>query len=374
MIAKRLILLIGSQGTGKSTYAKGMNSTVISQDTQGKDGHWQAFVKAIQNGENVIVDRINHLRQQRMKYVNLARDNGYQITFNIFSEKYEVCLNRIINRDGHETLKKGDVVTARNALDMYFNQFEYPREDEYNALFRPDFIYGHSFEIWNQGRTFIIGDIHGCYEEFINLVNENGYSKNDVVISVGDLNDRGPHSDCAIYRFASGIIDNHYSIRGNHDDKLIRWLRGNKVNAESLQSTINQLGDIDKDRLYYKMMDLPYIIKLGSNNYITHAGFNPNYHPMNNSKEFSMYARHYDPVKKTFTHDQNHKYWFDYKTDDNNYFFGHIIFDEMPKIDKVYALDGGCYKGGPLRAAVLIHNEFSHIIETPSLQPKVNEL
>lgn len=371
---KQLVMLIGSQGSGKSTYAATVaRFTYINQDKQGKDGHFKLFTEAVESGKNIVVDRINHTRQQRMKYVSLAREAGYHVVFKIFSEKYKTCLDRILNREGHETLKKGDLVSARNALDMFFNQFEYPRQDEYDELVRPNFIHGHSYILNDKSKKIIVGDLHGCYDEFLDLLIAAKYNPhNDTIISLGDLNDRGPKSNDCIRRFNHSLYERHYGIRGNHDDKFIRWLRGNKVNTESIQKTIDQFGeDLDKDQLYYKMMDMPYIIKVGENNFCTHAGFNPEYDPMCNSKEFSMYARYYDPQIRTFSNAPDLKYWFEYlKPSENNYFFGHIVFDKMPKNKGVYALDAGCYAGGKLRAAVLRFNKFSEIIEVDSQQPK----
>ena len=40
--------------------------------------------------------------------------------------------------------------------------------------------------------TFIIGDIHGCYTELLDLLDKAGVGDDDLVVSVGDLVDRGP--------------------------------------------------------------------------------------------------------------------------------------------------------------------------------------
>ncbi|NOQ70634.1 MAG: hypothetical protein GQ574_01450 [Crocinitomix sp.] len=40
-------------------------------------------------------------------------------------------------------------------------------------------------------KTFVIGDLHGCYDEFIALSNQIGITENDLVISLGDIVDRG---------------------------------------------------------------------------------------------------------------------------------------------------------------------------------------
>lgn len=59
-----------------------------------------------------------------------------------------------------------------------------------------------------------MGDIHGCYQEFIDKLTEIGFNfKNDLVISVGDLVDRGRNSLKCIE-----LVNNPWfkAIRGNH--------------------------------------------------------------------------------------------------------------------------------------------------------------
>ena len=45
----------------------------------------------------------------------------------------------------------------------------------------------------NQMRKIIIGDIHGCLEEVLTLLEEAEFDRNrDMVIQLGDMIDRGP--------------------------------------------------------------------------------------------------------------------------------------------------------------------------------------
>ena len=50
----------------------------------------------------------------------------------------------------------------------------------------------------NTGRVFIIGDLHGCYDDFLAKLEEVGFNfDEDLCLSVGDLVDRGKQSlDC----------------------------------------------------------------------------------------------------------------------------------------------------------------------------------
>ena len=39
---------------------------------------------------------------------------------------------------------------------------------------------------------YIIADIHGCYNEYINLLKKINFSDNDILYILGDVVDRGP--------------------------------------------------------------------------------------------------------------------------------------------------------------------------------------
>jgi predicted phosphodiesterase len=41
-------------------------------------------------------------------------------------------------------------------------------------------------------RTIVVGDIHGCYDELIELCEKVDLGQNDRVVSVGDLITKGP--------------------------------------------------------------------------------------------------------------------------------------------------------------------------------------
>ena len=68
----------------------------------------------------------------------------------------------------------------------------------------------------NEKRILIVGDIHGCLTKFLKALNSLGYNKNnDLLISVGDLVDRGPENLETLKWFKNNNIP---ISRGNHDD------------------------------------------------------------------------------------------------------------------------------------------------------------
>lgn len=383
MSKPKLILTIGSQGSGKSTWSKlflnenNHSYVYISQDEQGKEQHHINFNDALKQKANILVDRCNFTKEQRMKYVIPAKEAGYEIEYRYFHVPYHEALARIVSRTNHPTIKKDDITTAKKALDMYFDKEEFEgikyecnsfisMQDRDSGLKVLDL----TEKAGKFDRVIVITDPHGCFSEIekaLNKVNYDWYGKKDLLIIIGDLNDRGQESNKVIH-FAKNQPNVHV-VLGNHDNKLRRWLRGNKVHTDSIQETIAQLygaGMMEPDyveSLYAWMMDMPYIIKIGFN-YFAHAGFNPNVHPENTTREFCMYARYFDEKMGTFTRESSAGFWFDKPRKYPKYslFFGHIVIEDInkaiihPKNEEdgtIIGMDGGMCFGEKVRYAVM---------------------
>jgi serine/threonine protein phosphatase 1 len=69
-------------------------------------------------------------------------------------------------------------------------------------------------------RTLIVGDVHGCYDELRELFDRAVLGADDVVVSVGDLVDRGPRPGEVVrwFRARAGAI----VLAGNHERKHVR--------------------------------------------------------------------------------------------------------------------------------------------------------
>lgn len=87
----------------------------------------------------------------------------------------------------------------------------------------------------------IIGDIHGCYDEMIQLLQKLGYEKNSEeyyvhpegrrFLSLGDIMSRGPKSLATMEFFLRHVNAGFaYMIDSNHGWKIARWLDGRNVN------------------------------------------------------------------------------------------------------------------------------------------------
>lgn len=69
------------------------------------------------------------------------------------------------------------------------------------------------------GRDFVVGDVHGCFQLLDQRLNDIGFDRNcDRLFSVGDLVDRGPASEEAIDWIAQPWF---HAVRGNHEQMAI---------------------------------------------------------------------------------------------------------------------------------------------------------
>ncbi len=70
-----------------------------------------------------------------------------------------------------------------------------------------------------QGRDFIVGDLHGCYQELMWLMKHVKFSKKvDRLFCVGDMVDRGPFSETCLRLCNRPWF---HAVRGNHEQLMI---------------------------------------------------------------------------------------------------------------------------------------------------------
>lgn len=217
-------------------------------------------------------------------------------------------------------------------------------------------------------RTIIIGDIHGCLEELDLLIKELNPSKEDKLISLGDLIDRGPDSLGVVRRAQElGMI----SLLGNHEVKFITWFRSNKKVYEAFDF-YEKFNDDDIEYIH----KMPLYLRLSDNFVAVHGGFKPNIpydrqkrddccyrrFVSNNGEESLTISRIKREGIKDFC------FWTKFWTGPDNLIYGHQVHSlETPKIEEVapnikcYGIDTGCCFGGRLTAFILETQEIIQI-------------
>lgn len=131
-------------------------------------------------------------------------------------------------------------------------------------------------------RRIICGDIHGCIEEFDELLRQVSFVQgSDELILLGDLMDRGP-DPVGVVRRAQEL--NALSVCGNHDLTHLRW-RANEE-AYRLHGRVNGMRPLNDERKkqneglsakdLHWLKGLPYKILLPNRWVAVHGGFQPN--------------------------------------------------------------------------------------------------
>lgn len=189
--------------------------------------------------------------------------------------------------------------------------------------------------------AWFIGDVHGCIDELVEL--DATLPPEDKRVFVGDLVDRGPDS--------LGVLEYVYSrgytvVRGNHDDKLFRYLKGNAVErAEPWW---------DQAMPYYQWLaEMPLSATEGGVTAI-HGGLLPK-HKRGLNKSV-MFVRHVTPEGRMVRLGEKCEqdvYWADLY--DRDPFLGPVVYGHQPvttpKILHYSAgIDTGCVFGGKLTA------------------------
>lgn len=78
--------------------------------------------------------------------------------------------------------------------------------------------------------TYVISDIHGCYDEFMTMLRQIQFSPADKMYVLGDIIDHGPDSAKLIKWFVNRKPINIELMLGNHEDMMYQDTRGDYVN------------------------------------------------------------------------------------------------------------------------------------------------
>ena len=120
--------------------------------------------------------------------------------------------------------------------------------------------------------TYVIGDIHGCFDQFTELLKRINYKKDkDKLILLGDLVNRGPDSLSVInYCMADSSI---ITVLGNHDLYLLYLLSIDKA-----RGSLKEVVEADRNKQIFKwLLKMPLMLEIvdevtGNSFLIAHAG------------------------------------------------------------------------------------------------------
>ena len=197
-------------------------------------------------------------------------------------------------------------------------------------------------------RTIVVGDIHGCWDEFQRLIEATGFGTGDVLVTVGDFLDRGPDS-WAVARFIRNT-PNVFSVIGNHERRVAGVVRGRSQPAWSQKQTLALLPSVEHEAWAGWLEALPAVIET-PHAIITHARLNPD-RPL--AEQDSHFTAAVGGAAVTIELDaEDVPLWFKQMTVDKPVCMGHIGYARVVLVPKgLYALDTRAVGGGQLTAAV----------------------
>lgn len=227
-------------------------------------------------------------------------------------------------------------------------------------------------------RTIAIGDIHGCYEEFLRLLTKINYdSSSDEIISLGDLVEKGPMNELVVSWFRRASANPKmkvFAVKGNHDEALARfWKHETKVH-EGIQTKNPMKASEDRVRTYEDLSEesLRYLDSLplflereveGRKFLFIHGGIFPKIAPEKMDKKVICRLRYlrwnndkekYKMVQAGKERDGD-QFWADvYDGSFGFAFYGHQPYSGKPRPHKhAMGLDTSCVYGENLSAAVV---------------------
>jgi bis(5'-nucleosyl)-tetraphosphatase (symmetrical) len=124
--------------------------------------------------------------------------------------------------------------------------------------------------------TYIIGDIHGCYDKLVELLNVINFDfKKDKLILTGDLVGRGNKS-LEVIQLIMGLGNNVTRVLGNHDLNLVSLYYG-FVENKNKDKGLNLILTHKNAKQYIEWISSAHLtyIEKSKNLIISHAGIPP---------------------------------------------------------------------------------------------------
>jgi len=205
------------------------------------------------------------------------------------------------------------------------------------------------FEILDEyERTIVIGDIHGCFKELDKLLGVVRFDRADVLISVGDMVDRGSQSweVCRFFR----DTPNAYSVLGNHERRVAGTIRGTSQPAWSQKHSISML-DQDERISWAEYLENIHAVIETQHAIITHARLDPAKR-LNEQDPYFTCAVGGNKIQIELD-ETGTPLWFNEVVFEKPVCMGHIGYERVELVPgKLFALDTRVVKGGELTCVV----------------------
>lgn len=200
------------------------------------------------------------------------------------------------------------------------------------------------------GRTIVVGDIHGCFDELTALLEKAGLNESDRVVCVGDLIVKGEKNREVLDLF---IEDARFSsVLGNHDRALRRYYRGEEVTLKETQERARKELEANEALYSAYLQSLPLMIDLGSH-LVVHAGVRSNVALSGQTVEDLTELRTLGEDRT----DREGVPWYEHYDGEKIVLFGHWPAPEPRRGPRALGLDTGCVYGFQLTAYIIETDE-----------------
>ena len=385
-----LVVLCGASGSGKSTFARRHFSPteIVSSDQcralVGDDERDQSVTQAafellhtiiekrLEIGRLTVVDATNIKPEDRKPLLELARRWDVLSTAIVFDLPLALCLEHNGARQDRQTpqhaIKRQHGALRRSAKRLRKERFR--RVYTLGSASEVDSVDVVRTKSWNDRRQDagpfdIIGDVHGCHDELIGLLDQLGYETSAEpithphgrrVVFLGDLVDRGPGVaevlDVAMSMVAAGSA---LCILGNHENKLSRALAGRKVQvthglAESLEQLERRGPEFSKQVAEFIDGLISHYLLDGGRLVVAHAGLPERYHGRSSGRVRSI-ALYGDTDGETDEYGLPVRYqWAEDYRGEAAVVYGHTPVPVAGWVNDTICLDTGAVFGGELTA------------------------
>jgi protein phosphatase len=393
-----LVVLIGSSGSGKSTFAaRHFTPTEIlssdrcrgwvSDDETDQSATKDAFEvlhfiagKRLAGRRLAVVDATNVRSEDRKHLVELARKYHALPVAIVLDPPEEICIERNKSRPDRQfgaQVVRNHVRLLRKSLrglqrEGFRHVFTLSSVDAIEAaeIIRDPLYTDRRGE---HGPFDIIGDVHGCYDELCALLDHLGYVSTEHdgrrmrvhrdgrrVIFVGDLVDRGPNSP-DVLRLAMEMVATGTAlcVQGNHEQRLLRKFNGRDVKlTHGLPETLAQIEALpETERALFVAEARSFIDGLRSHFWlddgklvVAHAGLKEEMHGRGSGavRAFALYGETTGetdefglPVRFDWAAQYRGKAMVVY---------GHVPMPLAEWVNRTICIDTGCVFGGKLTA------------------------
>jgi protein phosphatase len=390
-----LVVLIGASGSGKSTFARkhflptevissDYCRAIVSDDENNLEATNDAFdilhfvaAKRLAAGRLTVVDATNVKPEDRKPLVELARQYHCLPVAIVLNPPERVCQDRNQVRTDR---RLGSHVAHRQLQNLRRGLRGLEREGFRHVLIldspeEADSIVLERVPLYNNKKTEtgpfdIVGDIHGCFDELVELLKLLGYTPDAAgdsaavfpaprgrkLVFVGDLVDRGPNSP-DVLRLVMGMVaqGRAFCVPGNHDIKLLRKLRGKDV--QLTHGIVETLAQLEKETPEFRQQVAKFLDGLishyvfdGGKLVVAHAGMRQEMQGRGSGKvrDFALFGETTGEVDE-FGLPIRYNWAADYRGN-AMVVYGHTPIPEPEWLNRTINIDTGCVFGGRLTA------------------------